>query len=162
MKRSCEGQVEIRVEVDENNLATLAIGQRTVVSSSTFTSESFDATVTEISAAVDEARGTVEVTVTPEDPPEWLRPGQTVNVNIVTAEAIERLLVPASSVATSGDRSVVFVVENGTAVEKPVVTRPPTGIGVPVLAGLSADDRIIADATQIVAGDAVRERETEE
>jgi HlyD family secretion protein len=153
------GESEIRLDVDESNLADLKVGQAAIISSSTFADSSFEGTVTEIGAAVNVSRGTIEVTVTPGDPPAWLRPGQTVNVNVVTAKSIERLLVPPTTLTRAGDRTVVFVIENGVAVEKPVVTRPPTQEGVPVLAGLSANDWIIADAGSIQAGQAVRVRD---
>ncbi len=151
---------EIRLDVDENNLADLRLGQTAIISSSTFSEGRFEATVTEIGAAVDKARGTIEVTVTPTNPPDWLRPGQTVNVNIITARNAQRLLVPLTALARDGDRTVVYVVQNGVALQKTVVTRPPTEEGVPVLAGLSSDDRIIADVRQIKSGDAVRVKET--
>jgi len=156
--RLVSGDAEIRLDVDESNLSELKLGQTAVVSSSTFAGSSFEGSVTEIGAAVDVSRGTVQVTVTPTNPPDWLRPGQTVNVNIVTARNAERLLVPPTALTRSGDRTVVFVIENGVALEKPVVTRPPTQEGVPVLAGLSVEDRVIADVTNIKAGDAVRVR----
>jgi HlyD family secretion protein len=147
---------EIRVDVDESNLADLQLGQSAIISSSTFPDSAFEGRVTEIGAAVNEARGTVQVTVTPINPPDWLRPGQTVNLNIVTARSAERLLVPPTALTRAGDRTVVYVVENGVALEKPVVTRPPTSAGVPVLAGLNANDRVIADVKNIQAGEAVR------
>jgi HlyD family secretion protein len=150
------GESEIRLDVDESNLADLKLGQTAIISSSTFTNSTFEAQVTEIGAAVDVARGTIQVTVTPTRPPDWLRPGQTVNVNIVTAKNAQRLLVPATALTRVGDRTVVFVIENGMALEKPVVTRPPTPEGVPVLAGLSPEDQIIVDGGSIKAGDAVR------
>lgn len=153
------GEFEIRLDVDENNLSDLQLGQTAIVSSSTFSASRFEGTVTEIGAAVDEARGTIQITVTPSNPPDWLRPGQTVNVNIVTAKNVQRLLVPQTALARDGDRTVVYVVQNGVALRKTVVTRPPTEEGVPVLVGLSLDDRIIADARQIKPGDAVRVKE---
>jgi RND family efflux transporter MFP subunit len=150
------GEAEIRLDVDENNLADLKLGQSAVISSSAFSNSIFEGTVTEIGAAVNVARGTVQVTVRPPNPPEWLRPGQTVNVNIVTAKNVQRLLVPPTALTRAGDRTVVFVIENGVALEKPVVTRPPTQEGVPVLAGLSSNDKIIREVGNIKAGDAVR------
>jgi RND family efflux transporter MFP subunit len=151
-------EAEIRVDVDENNLADLRIGQGAILSSSTFPNSDFEGSVAEIGAAVNQARGTVQVTITPINPPDWLRPGQTVNVNIVTAKNAERLLVPPTALTRVGDRTVVYVVENGVALQKPVVTRPPTSEGVPVLAGLTSADRIIADVTNIEAGEVVRVR----
>jgi HlyD family secretion protein len=148
--------MEIRVDVDETNLADLAVGQPAVVSSSTFLADTFPATIRDIAALVDQARGTVTVTLTPARPPAWLRPGQTVNVNIVTNPAARRLVVPASALRRAGDRTVVLVVEDGRAVERTVQTRPPTKDGIPVAAGLRAEDRVITNPGSVQAGDRVR------
>jgi HlyD family secretion protein len=153
-------QAEIRVDVDESNLADLAMGQEAIVSSSTFRDSTFRGLVSEIAAAVDAARGTVTVTVVPLATPDWLRPGQTVNVNIITNQAAQRLLVPATAISRVGDHNAVLVVENGRARQKTVVTRPPTEQGVPVLTGLTVHDRIIVNTQGIQPGDAVRVHES--
>jgi HlyD family secretion protein len=150
------GDLEVQLDVDESNLSDLRLGQTAIISSGTFTSSTFQGTVTELGAAVDAARGTIEVTVRPSDPPDWLRPGQTVNVNIITAKNVPRLLVPATALTRSGDQTVVLIVENGVALEKAVVTRAPTENGVPVLAGLTGDEHIIVDAGKVTAGERVR------
>lgn len=146
---------EIRLDLDESHLSSLRIGQEAVIYSSAFSDSSFEGTVSELGAAVDQTRGTIEVKVVPINPPEWLRPGQTVNVNIVTAQDAPRLLVPQTALTRSGDRTVVFAVVDGRVIEKPVVTRQPTKDGVPVVAGLGPDDRIIVDAAGIKAGQTV-------
>jgi HlyD family secretion protein len=151
-------EMEIRVDVDETNLSDLDLGQAAIVSSSAFPGSTFPGVVRELAAAVDQARGTVTVTVAPINPPAWLRPGQTVNVNIVTNPDAQRLLVPAGALRRVGDRSTVLVVQDGRAVEKTVRARPPTMDGVPVMAGLSADDLVITNAGTIQPGDHVRVR----
>jgi HlyD family secretion protein len=150
--------LEIRLDLDENNLADLALGQEAIISSDTFPGSTFQARVSEIAAAVDRSRGTVRVTVKPVSPPDWLRPGQTVNVNVVTSREARRLVIPTTALTRAGDRSAVLVVENGHAVEKMILTRPPTREGVPVLAGLDEKDRVIADVKGIKPGDPVRVR----
>jgi HlyD family secretion protein len=157
--RLVSSALEIRLDIDESNLADLAVGQEAVIASNVFPGDTFRGRVSEIGAAVDQTRGTVTVRVTPLQPPDWLRPGQTVNVNIITHHAASRLLVPASAVGRSGGQTVVYIVENGRALEKVILTRPPTPQGVPVLAGLSAEDRIIADARHLTAGERVRVRQ---
>ena len=154
--RLVSSALEIRLDVDESNLADLAVGQEAVISSNVFPGDTFRGTVSELGAAVDQTRGTVTVRVTPLQPPDWLRPGQTVNVNLITHRAVPRLLVPAAAISRAGDRTVVYVVENGRALEKVVLTRSPTAQGVPVLAGLNAEDRLIANAQGISAGEQVR------
>ena len=147
---------EIRLEVDESNLSSLKVGQEAVISSGSFSDSSFQGTLSELGAAVDQARGTIEVKVIPNDTPNWLRPGQTLNVNIITARNIRRLLVPENALIRIGDETVVFVIENGKVAQKPVVTRPPTSDGVPVISGLSQEDFIIADTSSVEVGDRVQ------
>ncbi len=160
--RLVSNELEIHVDVDETNLADLAVGQSAVISSGTFLGSTFAGSVSEIAAAVDQTRGTIMVTVVPNKPPGWLRPGQTVNVNIVTNPAAQRILVPAVALRRVGDRTVVLVVQNSRAVEKMVQTRPPTKDGVPVVGGLGLDDRVITNPVAIHPGDRVRIRSSSE
>ncbi len=149
---------EIRIDVDENNLSALKVGQEAVISSGPFSEDTFQGTVSEIGAAVDAVRGTITITVIPDNPPDWLRPGQTINVNIITAKSVSRLLIPETAPVRVGDETVVFIIVDGKAAQKPVVTRLPTKDGVPVISGLEAEDRIIAVPTNIKVGDRVQAR----
>lgn len=150
--------LEMRVDLDENNLAELAVGLPAIISSSTFGGKTFKGRVSEIAAAVNPERGTIQVKIIPDNPPDWLRPGQTVNVNLITNERVDRLIVPVSSVLKKGDRTIVLVVQDGRVLEKLVLTRPATSKGVPIAAGLTTADRVIVNPSGIAAGDAVRVR----
>lgn len=147
--------LEIRLDVDENNLSSLKTGQSAVISSGAF-ANSFRGTVSELGAAVDQTRGTIEIKVIPNETPDWLRPGQTVNVNIITAENVNRLLVPQTALVRSGDDTVVFMIADGKVVQKPVITRPPTTEGVPIISGINAEDFIISNAASVKVGDKVQ------
>jgi HlyD family secretion protein len=148
--------LEIRVDLDENNLADLELGQTAILNSSTFGNNSFQGRLTEIGAAVDQARGIVTVKITPENPPDWLRPGQTINVNLVTNEKVDRLIVPSTAILRQGSRSVVLVAHDGHAIERTVLTRAAMEQGIPISAGLTSEDAVIVNPTGISAGDAVR------
>jgi HlyD family secretion protein len=150
--------LEMRVDLDENNLPELAVGQAAIISSSAFSSKTFNGRVSQIGAAVNQERGTIQVRITSDNPPDWLRPGQTVNVNLITNEQIERLMVPASAVVRSGGRTVVLVAQDGYALEKTILTRPANKEGVPIAAGLAMSDRVIINPSGISPGDAVRAR----
>ena len=149
---------EIRIDVDESNLSALKVGQEAVISSDPYSENSFRGIVSELGAAVDAVRGTITITVIPDNPPDWLRPGQTINVNIVTAKSVSRLLIPQTAPVRVGDETMVFIIVDGKAAQKPVVTRLPTKDGVPVISGLEAEDRIIAVPTNIKVGDRVQAR----
>jgi HlyD family secretion protein len=150
--------LEIRVDLDENNLADLELGQSAILSSSAFTDTTFQGRLTDIGAAVDEARGIVTVKITPDNPPAWLRPGQTVNVNLLTNEKVDRLIVPSTAVLRQGSRTVVMAVQDGHAVEKTVLTRPAVPQGIPTAGGVTEADEVIVNPSGITAGDAVRIR----
>jgi len=150
--------LEIRVDLDESNLADLELGQRAVLSSSAFGGKSFEGKLANIGAAVDQSRGIVTVKITPDDPPDWLRPGQTVNVNLVTNEKIDRLVVPATAVLRQGSRSVVRAVENDHVAEKPVATRPVVPQGIPIAAGLTESDEVVVNGADVEVGQRVRVR----
>lgn len=150
--------LEIRVDLDENNLADLALGQKAVLSSTAFPGQTFDGHVTDAGAAVDEKRGVVTIKITADNPPAWLKPGQTVNVNLLTNEKADRLLVPSTAVLRQGSRSIVYVIRDGHATEQVVLTRPSVKEGVPIADGLSPEDVVIVDASAVKAGQAVRAR----
>lgn len=149
---------EIRIDVDEANLSVLKVGQEAIISSDPFAENGFSGRVSELGAAVDQIRGTITVKVIPDDPPDWLRPGQTINVNIITAKNVSRLLIPQTAPVRVGDETVVFIIVDGKAAQKPVQTRLPTVDGVPVISGLEGDERIIATPTNIKVGDRVQAR----
>ena len=150
--------LEIRVDLDENNLPDLELGQRAILSSSAFGGNSFEGRLTDLGAAVDQARGIITVKITADDPPAWLRPGQTVNVNLVTNETIERLVVPPTAVIHQGSRAVVMLANGGHAAEKTVLTRPAIERGIPVLSGVIDTDEVIVNPAGLSAGQAVRTR----
>ena len=152
--------LEIRVDLDESNLPDLEVGQTAVLSSSAFGGKTFEGKLTDIGAAVDEARGIVTIKITPVNPPSWLRPGQTVNVNLLTNEKVDRLLVPVTAVQRQGTRTVVMVVEDGHVAEKVVLTRPTVQQGIPIVSGLTDSDQVIADASGLKVGQQVRARGT--
>lgn len=146
-------QLEIRLDVDESNLSSLKVGQKAVISSGAFSDNSFNGEVSELGAAVDQTRGTIEIKVLPSQSPEWLRPGQTVDVNIITAENINRLLVPQTALVRSGDDTVVFVILDGKVSPKIVETRPITKDGVPIISGIGEEEFIISNASAVKVGD---------
>jgi HlyD family secretion protein len=148
--------LEIRIDLDESNLADLSLGQKALLSATAFPGESFEGKLKEISPSVNKIRGTVSIKLEPLSPPAWLKSGQTLNVNLVTNQAAQRLLVPATALRKSGERTVALVVDGDRAIEKIVLTRPPTSNGIPVMAGLEASDLVIVNPQRIQSGEIVR------
>ncbi|MBC8135032.1 MAG: efflux RND transporter periplasmic adaptor subunit, partial [Fibrella sp.] len=136
---------EIRVALDEDNLGRVRVGQKSVISATAFPGETVQAVVREIGAEVNAEKGQVTVKLDPLTVPVWLRPGQTLSVNIVTAKAAPRLVVPLQSVTTAGGFSTVLLVEKGKVVKKTITADSAGPEGVPVSAGLTKSDSVVAD-----------------
>jgi HlyD family secretion protein len=151
------GRLEIEADVDESNLADLRVGQRAVITSPTFRNARLEGRVREIGAQVDVARGTVEVTVVPLKSPAWLRPGMTIDLNLITNEAARRLVIPRSAVRRQGDSTIVIVPEDGRAQARPVILGAVEGEFVPVIDGVDASDRVARDADRVEPGARVKE-----
>ncbi len=150
---------EIRVDVDESNLGRLSVGQKAVVTNDAFPNQPFTARVSEIGAAVDSERGTVEVRLVPANEPDWLRPGQTVSVNVIVDPGTQRLVVPLTAVTTVGGVSWVLVVSGENVVERRNVEVGATGPdGVPVLSGLTAGDSVVVNPLGVRPGARVAPR----
>ena len=80
------------------------------------------------------------------------------NVNLLTNEKVDRLIVPSTAVLRQGSRSVVMIVQSGHAVERTVLTRPAVQQGIPISGGVSEADEVIVNPSGISVGQAVRVR----
>lgn len=78
-----------------------------------------------------------------------LAPGMMADVSVVF-EAREGIGVPAGAVLTRGGKTVVFVVENGKAVQKEVKTGFHNGGSVEILGGLAEGDKVIYEGHTLV------------
>ncbi len=146
---------EIIVDLDENYLSDVEVGQEAVVTSQAFPGRRINATVSKISPRVDPEQGTVEVTLIPERTPEWLRSNLTVDASIVIASNVREILVPPSSVTRIGGEAYVMVIENGEAVRRKVETGGTNPQGVVILSGLREGELIVRDADEVMSGDRV-------
>ncbi|MFY7953772.1 MAG: efflux RND transporter periplasmic adaptor subunit, partial [Armatimonadaceae bacterium] len=146
---------EIRIDLDEIHLGKVKTGQEAVVASDAFPAEQFKARIRQVGAQVDTDRGTVEVRLTPVDPPDWLRPGQTLSVNIVVGSGAKMLVVPLTAVQTIGGDSAVYVVQGGKIARKPVKVGAPGADGFPIAEGLTSSDAVVVDPTGRKVGDSV-------
>ncbi len=109
--------VRITADVDERDVGRLAVGQEAVVRADAFPGQVFRAVVSDITPQGD-ATGRifrVRLSLSPRSP---LRPGMTVETNLITGRRAHAVLVPTAAL-TKGS---VWVTENGHARRIPVRT----------------------------------------
>ncbi|MDN3986302.1 efflux RND transporter periplasmic adaptor subunit [Zwartia vadi] len=143
------GKTEILVPLDERNLGVLRLGQEALCTTDAYPGRNFKARVSFIAPTVDPQRGTVDIRLTVDPVPDFLRQDMTVTVNILTGQRAQTLSVPNDTLMHSqGERAELFTVLD----EK--IRRIEVGLGLrglvmtEVVSGLRAGDWVMALPTE--------------
>ena len=136
---SCCGGLRVSAEIDEEDIPSVAPGQRVLIAADAFPNRVFEGTVHEITPKGDPVARSFRVRIAlPADTP--LRVGMTADCNIVVAERNDALRVPATAIA--GDK--LWVVRDGRLAEQPVTLGAGRDGLVEIRAGLAADDLVVS------------------
>lgn len=141
---SMQGSTPLRitVEVDEEDIPLVQIGQKTLISADAFPGKIFNGRVTAITPKGDPVSRSYRVRIAFEDQ-NTLMSGMTAEANIITHEEQEALLVPASAV--KDDQVVLFT--QGKLRKQKVETGAKTAHSIEILSGLSGSDTILKTAS---------------
>lgn len=142
-----KGNTEIRVPLDERNLPQLALQQNATVITDAYPDQSFPARINFIAPSIDPQRGTVEVRLTVNPVPDFLRQDMTVSVNVETARRAQALTIPNDALSgIKGNKAVVLMVRNGK-IQRQQVSLGLRGLAMSeVISGLRAGDQVLANA----------------
>ena len=153
-----DGDTELLVPLDEQNLAVIKLAQPAVCVSDAFPDQPFTAKISFIAPSVDPQKGTVSVRLKVDPVPSNLRQDMTVSVNIETGRRAQALVVPNDAlVNVDGERATVLSASNGK-VKKVNVRLGLRGLVMTeIVSGLRAGDWVLADnAGKLKDGDRVR------
>jgi len=145
--------LRLRAEVPERVASTVQAGQKIRVTVDG-DSRVYTGFISRLSPTIDEQNRmlTVEADV---HNPGTLRPGSFVRVAIVTKEADLALTVPAQAVVTFAGLEKVWLVQDGKAVEQPVVTGERTKEWIEIADGITVGDMVIVEPGNLRSGQAV-------
>ncbi len=152
------GETQLVVQIDEKNLAKLALGQKALGSADAYAGQRFGADLAYINPGVDAARGAVEVKLRVPTPPAYLRQDMTVSVDIEVARRSNAVVMPAEALRDgSSAKPWALAVRDGHAVQVPLKLGLRGDGRIEVLDGLDAGDKLISPANGLVkAGQRVR------
>lgn len=150
------GRPEVRADMDEKYLGRVQVGQQAIVTSDAFPGKQVKSRIRELGSQIDNTRGTVEVRLDLLEKAEWLRPNQTLSVNILVGKDSPRYLLPIASVISAGGTTWAYAVENGVVVKKVLDTDATAVEGVPVKSGLTESDQIVLNPNGVQPGAKVR------
>ncbi|MFY9778915.1 MAG: efflux RND transporter periplasmic adaptor subunit [Candidatus Baltobacteraceae bacterium] len=151
----------VRTKVDEQDVASVRVGQPAIVGGEDFGGRTLRGHVVEIAPIAqrsDDPSNTarqVLTTIVLEETLPFLRDGMTVDVDIVTHDEENVLAVPADALRKSGDGTAyVFVVQNGRAQRADVTLGAQNDTSAVVTAGLRDGDTIVAEKNPAVTANA--------
>jgi RND family efflux transporter MFP subunit len=151
-------KLKARLSFPEHDVASIAIGRRTRLTSPAAPGVMAIGEVTAINPQINRNNRAIEVTVEFDNPGGWL-PGASVDATVIIEQRPGALTLPATSVVTRSDREVVFVVEGDHVRARPVTLGWQEVDWVEITAGVEPDDRVVVDGAALIAdGSLVTER----
>jgi HlyD family secretion protein len=180
--------VEAEMEIDETSIPSVAMGQEAVIHIDAYPNQSFDGVVTEvgnspISTSIGATTEAIKfkVKVQLRNPPAAIKPGLSVQADILTGFRPKVLTVPLQAMVvrdaekkggdakTSGapkEEEGVYIVEGGKAVFKAIKTGLLGELSIEVLEGIKEGEMLITgpfkELRELKPGDQVREQKPDE
>jgi len=181
--------VEAEMEIDETSIPSVALGQAARVHVDAYPNKTFDGVVTEVgNSPINPTQGVVneaikfKVKVQLKNPPEGVKPGLSVQADILTGFRSKALTVPLQALVVRDaesrkpgepppatppkEQEGVFLIESGKAVFKPITTGLLGELAVEVTEGLKEGETLITgpfkELRMLKPGDLVREAKPDE
>lgn len=135
-------QLKATVFVDETEVYSLKNNQEVEVASSAFPEKKVTGKIIYISPIGDENHN-YQVDILMNNQPEIFKAGTNVNVTISLGEKEQTILIPKWALVADKKEPYVFVIRNGKAFERKIVTGLSQGENVEVVSGLAAGEEVV-------------------
>lgn len=141
----------VKALVDEVDLSRLNVGQSAEITFDTVPDKKFDAHLFEISPGVSVEKlksRNVTIKLRIVEPPLFLRPGMSADVEIKVETLKNVLYVPTQAIMTKDNEQFVYVIDAGKVAKRVVVTSGSNWDSTGIRKGLSEDEVVIASLDQ--------------
>lgn len=139
------GATEVLVPIDERNLGVLRLGQTAICLTDAYANQTFNARVSFIAPTVDPLRGTVDIRLTVDPVPDYLRQDMTVTVNIETGKRENAIAVPNDALYNQQGDSADILLIKSHKIQHGTVTLGLRGLVMTeVTSGIKAGDWVVA------------------
>jgi len=145
--------LQVTAEVNEEDIPRVTVGQTVLLRTDAFPNQRLTGRVREITPFGDPVAKTYRIRIDlPDDTP--LKPGMSVEANVITREKPDALLVPAVAVVQGAS---VFVVEGNLVKKRNVKVGIRGTRAVEIVSGLTENERVVSPAgTDLADGKRVR------
>jgi len=131
------------LRIPQSELAKFSEGHAADVQVDAMPEEVFSATITRISPTIDTRNGTFRATAVVDNENGSLAPGMFGRFEIAYEKHTDVLVIPAEAVLEEDNASVVYIVDDGSAVRRPVEIGIEKDGDVEVISGLEGNEQII-------------------
>ncbi len=131
------------LNIPQTELSKFAAGHRVIVAVDSAPGEEFGATVARISPTIDTSSGTFRATVFVDNDAGELAPGMFGRFTIAYEKHADAIVIPASAAVREDNELIVYVVEDGSAVRRPIRPGILSDGLLEVVGGLDAHDSIV-------------------
>lgn len=139
------------ISLPEKYLPTVKVGQKARITNYNVVNDTLDATITQLSPAIDENTRTFEGVLSVDNSKLSFRPGMFVKVCIETQRKDSVIVIPLDVIRKNRRGQVVYVVDRLTANEKQVITGIESGDYVEVIKGLEIGERLVTDGYEMLS-----------
>lgn len=147
-------KVKVSFPVPENEISSIARGQKAGIRVSAIGDRFFEGEVNEVGVLSNPLSHTYTVKADLDNPGNLLKPGMVCTIQLSNPGLADRIVIPLSSVQQSvNGEKFVYLANGGTAKaeKKPVVAGPLTSSGVVIISGLTSGDLLITDGCQKIS-----------
>ncbi len=114
--------LRLQIDIPEQSIGKVAVGQGVSAQVSAYPDRKFAGRIVRVLPSLDTQSRTLKVEAEVENVDGLLKPGQFATVRITQSKPEPAVMIPASAIRTDGDKSIVFVVKDGIAIERIVQT----------------------------------------
>jgi HlyD family secretion protein len=137
-------KVRLQANVGEKDLGSIRVGSPVQVTTAAAGQPPLTAIVTAVFPFVEQGPRTAVIEALVDNAGRRLLPGQYVTMQFSTGQREQALIVPALAVVRMGGGAMVWIVKDGRAERRPVVTRLQSADRVEIVEGLTGGERLIA------------------
>jgi len=135
--------MEVRVQLTEKDVGRIAEGQKVEVFVSAVSSEPLKGEVVNISPVADPRTRTYQMKVALANEASLLKGGMTAVIKVATAVEKDTVIIPSEAVLTQQGLQIVYIVEEGFAMRRPVRIGLENQTSASVLEGVSAGEQVV-------------------
>jgi membrane fusion protein, multidrug efflux system len=142
------------IKIPEKYLTRIVPSQPARLTNYTITNDTIAAFVSQTSPAIDSESRTFKGVISADNKDFVLRPGMFVKADIVVNRKDTVIVIPKDIILSRQNGKIVYVVVQGRAVERMVVTGLETTTEVEILRGLAKDERLITSGYETLSRNA--------